>query len=192
MVLLYKVYKIKGKSIVLLSVLLILIIVITNYSTSILKCFYPVKFKESVVGFSMQYGVDPYLTFAIIRAESGFKLDAVSSKNASGLMQIADSTAEWATAEMGYENYKPADLFDPEKNIQIGCWYLRWLIDNLGDIDLAIAAYNGGIGNVKEWLKNRDLSSSGLSLDKIPFRETEKYVEKVKNNYYVYKKIYNE
>jgi soluble lytic murein transglycosylase len=59
------------------------------------------------------------------------------------------------------------------------------------NIDLVIAAYNGGSGNVKEWLSNRNYSKSGYSLDKIPFSETERFVKRVKNYYYVYTKLYN-
>ncbi|HHV60046.1 MAG TPA: lytic transglycosylase domain-containing protein [Clostridiaceae bacterium] len=180
----------KRKNVFLFVGILALIIVVTDNSTSILKFFYPVKFKDEVFGYSRQYGIDPYLVLAIMKAESSFNPKAVSRRNAKGLMQITDKTGEWAAFEIKLANYKNSDLFNPDTNIHIGCWYLRWLIDNLKDVDLAIAAYNGGIGNVMEWLNDKNLSSTGFILDKIPFKETERYVVKVKNYYYVYKKLY--
>lgn len=58
-------------------------------------------------------------------------------------------------------------------------------------MDLVIAAYNGGSGNVKKWLADEEFSSDGENLETIPFKETASYVEKVKYNYEMYKKIYN-
>lgn len=58
-------------------------------------------------------------------------------------------------------------------------------------MDLVIAAYNGGSGNVKKWLEDEEFSSDGENLETIPFKETASYVEKVKYNYEMYKKIYN-
>jgi len=187
---LFDIFIMKRKNVFLLVGILALIIVVTDNSTSILKFFYPVKFKDEVFGYSRQYGIDPYLVLAIMKAESSFNPKAVSRRNAKGLMQITDKTGEWAAFEIKLANYKNSDLFNPDTNIHIGCWYLRWLIDNLKDVDLAIAAYNGGIGNVMEWLNDKNLSSTGFILDKIPFKETERYVVKVKNYYYVYKKLY--
>lgn len=189
-VLLYKVLKIRKKYIFIFVVFLLVISVLINNSTILLKFIYPVKYEKYVFEYAKMYGVDPYLVFAIIKAESGFNPDAVSHRNAKGLMQITDGTGRWAVEKIGLKGDHNKIVYDPEKNIQIGCWYLRWLIDNLDDIELVIAAYNGGIGNIKEWLKNSDLSSSGLTLDKIPFKETEKYLKKVKNYYYVYLKLY--
>lgn len=186
----FDIFIMKRKNVFLFVGILALIIVVTDNSTSILKFFYPVKFKDEVFGYSRQYGIDPYLVLAIMKAESSFNPKAVSRRNAKGLMQITDKTGEWAAFEIKLANYKNSDLFNPDTNIHIGCWYLRWLIDNLKDVDLAIAAYNGGIGNVMEWLNDKNLSSTGFILDKIPFKETERYVVKVKNYYYVYKKLY--
>ena len=84
-----------------------------------------------------------------------------------------------------------ADIFEPEDNIRIGCWYLNRLYREFGDLDLVIAAYNGGSGNVKKWLADEEFSSDGENLETIPFKETASYVEKVKYNYEMYKKIYN-
>ena len=155
------------------------------------KAIYPVKYKDYVLEYSVKYDLDPYLVFAMIKVESNFKSDAMSSKNARGLMQITDKTGKWGAGLLKLDNYSLNSLYDPETNIYIGCWYIKSLLKEFGnDVDLALAAYNGGSGNVKEWLKDKSLSASGKSLDRIPFKETESYVKKVGNCRTAYKKLY--
>ena len=67
------------------------------------------------------------------------------------------------------------DIFKPQDNIRIGCWYLNRLYREFGDLDLVIAAYNGGSGNVKKWLADEEFSSDGENLETIPFKETASY-----------------
>ena len=138
--------------------------------------------------YSKEYNLDENLVYSIIKAESKFKEDAVSRKGAKGLMQIGDGTRDWAAEELKLEK---VDIFKPQDNIRIGCWYLNRLYREFGDLDLVIAAYNGGSGNVKKWLADEEFSSDGENLETIPFKETASYVEKVKYNYEMYKKIYN-
>jgi soluble lytic murein transglycosylase len=140
--------------------------------------------------FSEKYSLDPYLVTAVINAESNFRPDAVSHANARGLMQISVKTGKWAAGKLGMKNYGSDDLFEPETNIQIGCWYLSSLYEEFGDMDLALAAYNGGSGNVSQWLRDKSLSPDGKTLERIPFPETEQYIKKVKKNYSVYKRLY--
>lgn len=151
---------------------------------------YPVKYRELVQKYSKEYGVDPFLVFAIIKVESNFDPDAVSPKNAAGLMQITEKTGGWGARELDIKNYKHEMLFDPGTNVRLGCWYLSVLYGEFGKTDLVIAAYNGGSGNVSQWLNDSHLSSTGKQLDRIPFRETERYLKKVTNSYKIYKRLY--
>jgi len=170
---------------------LIAVIYIIDNSNIILKINYPLKFEEYVIKYSNEYKLDPYLVWALIKAESGFNPEAISSKNARGLMQISENTAIEGAQKLKMDKFKVEDLFDPEVNIRLGCWYFRWLLDQFNNnVDLAIAAYNGGIGNVTNWLKDKSLSSNGHTLDKIPFEETDKFHKRVKDNYAVYRNIY--
>ena len=66
------------------------------------------------------------------------------------------------------------------------------LMKVFNDLDLVITAYNGGSGNVSKWLKNDAYSIDGNKLHEIPFEETKNYLEKVKENYRVYKALYRE
>lgn len=112
---------------------------------------------------SQQYGLDPDLVAAVVRAESGFRTRAVSPKGAMGLMQLMPSTARLLGVE---------DAFDGRENIFGGCRYLRSLIDRFdGDLKLALAAYNAGPEAVAR--------HNGVP----PFRETQNYVRQVMGLY---------
>ena len=175
------------KFIILFVAILISIVFILDNAAMLI---YPVKYRDLVQHYSKEYNIDPYLVLAIIKVESNFKPKAVSPKNARGLMQISEKTGNWGADELQLADYVKDELFDPEVNIYIGCWYLSVLYGEFGDTDLVLAAYNGGSGNVAQWLKDTSLSSTGKSLDRIPFTETEQYLKKVKSSFGIYKKLY--
>lgn len=180
-------------SLVIFCVLLVVIYkMVTSGIDSVYKAMYPIKYSEYVMKYSSQYEVDPYLIYAIIRTESGFKEDAQSNKDAFGLMQIIPSTGEEVAKKLKMKDYTQDNLVNPETNIKIGTWYIKYLIGKFnGDWDLAIAAYNAGMGKVREWLANPEYSPEG-KLVNIPFPETDGYLKKVTKSYNMYKKIYGE
>ena len=145
--------------------------------------FYPIKYKELVEHYSVLYDVDRNLIYAVIKTESGFDPNAVSPKNAVGLMQIMPKTAEYVCGHMGVK-YDQKKLKEPEYNIKIGVYYLRYLSDKFESVDAAVASYNGGEGNVARWLKQ------GIPLDDIPVKETREYVKKVNSNRKHYDRLY--
>ncbi len=160
---------------------------------NIIKFFYPLKYSECIVKYSYKYKLDPYLVSAIIKTESNFNKDAKSNKNAYGLMQITPDTAKWAAEKMNIKNFNVEMLNDADFNISMGCWYLSNLKEEFNDnMELVLAAYNGGRGNVQKWLKNSEHSSDGKNLHYIPFKETDKYVKKVKVNCNIYERLYND
>lgn len=106
-------------------------------------------------------------------------------------MQILPETGEWIAKEIGIKNYSNSMLFEPKYNIQMGTWYLTYLLKTFnGNIKLALAAYNGGSGNVDAWLKDKRFSKDGKQLHIVPFPETNKYIKKVLAVYEIYKFIY--
>ena len=114
-----------------------------------------------------------------MRTESDFRPDVVSNMGAIGLMQILPDTGEWLGQRLGLV-VTPEDLYDPVLNIRLGSSFLRYLIQLFdGEESVAIAAYNGGQGNVTKWLKEKDYSDDGRTLKEIPFAETRHYVERV-------------
>jgi soluble lytic murein transglycosylase len=147
---------------------------------------YPLKYLTVIKAVSDKYGVEPSTVCAVIHAESKFVEKALSPKGASGLMQITMPTAQWAAGKIGLE-FNESDIFDPEVNITLGCWYLGWLMERYDSEDVVTAAYNAGSGNVDKWLVNTEYSDDGTTLRKIPFKETNDYVQRVRVN----KKIYN-
>jgi soluble lytic murein transglycosylase-like protein len=112
--------------------------------------------REAATAFDM----DPNLIHAVMQAESAFHPYAVSRAGAEGLMQLMPELS----SEMGVD-----DAFDPRKNIMGGVRYLKRLLDHHdGNLDLALASYNAGPGNVERY--------GGVP----PFRETRNYVKTIK------------
>ncbi|MGH4051048.1 MAG: lytic transglycosylase domain-containing protein [Clostridium sp.] len=180
------------KKVISVLCIVILALVLINIKT-IFKMFYPVKYEEQIFKYSEKYNVDPALVIAVIRAESNFDEKATSHRGAYGLMQIMPDTATWIAESMKLKDFNVEELHDKEINVDMGCWYINNLNTEFnGNIDLVLAAYNGGRGNVQKWLKNAEYSSDGKTLNTIPYEETDKYVKKVKTNYNVYVKIYGE
>ena len=116
---------------------------------------------------SNRYQVDPALIRAIIMAESSYNPRAISKKGARGLMQLMPATAK----ALGVE-----DSFNPEHNIYGGVKYFKQLLDRFdGDTRIALAAYNAGCGNVRQY--------QGVP----PFKATHYYIKRVFSYYDRYK-----
>lgn len=171
--------------------MLFFVIILFVILSILITTLYPLGYKDYINQYSREYNIDPFLVSAVINVESRYDKNAVSHKDAKGLMQIGPRTGQWASEELGIEGYYEGMLFDPKTNIQIGIWYL----DNLNgefknNLDLVLAAYNAGSGNVQKWKVDKNYSMDGENLHKIPFKETEDYLKKVKTNYRIYKIIY--
>ncbi len=172
-----RVHKIIG----ILIIIIILVSLLYKYSR------HPVSYTDIIKENSEEYGVDPFLVMAIINVESKFDANARSGKDARGLMQITAQTGQWGSEMIGIEDYTQDSLYQPEINIKIGTWYINRLMKEFdGNLDLVLAAYNGGSGNVRKWLQNPDYSDDGINLNHIPFEETRNYLERVKRDYELY------
>lgn len=156
---------------------------------AIKKSFYPREYEEIVSEYSVVYSVPESLIYAVIKCESGFRPDAVSSAGATGLMQLMPDTFNWVSGLCG-DGEPVGDITDPDANIKYGTFYLNFLYDRFGNWETAIAAYNAGHGRVANWLKDSRYSDDGVTLKEIPIKETENYVKKVTDNWEQYKKLY--
>lgn len=175
-----------------LIIILVIIAALILSVKPVLKLLYPFNYSQYIYKYSAEYNLDPYLVAAVIKTESGYKADAKSNKNAYGLMQITRDTSEWIAQKLSMDNFQLDMLYNPQINIMMGCWYLNNLKTEFNDnMDLVLAAYNGGRGNVKKWLKDSEKSHDGVNLHYIPFPETDKYIKRVKVNYKMYKYLYN-
>lgn len=125
------------------------------------------KYDELINKAANKFKLDSALIKAIIKAESNFNHRAVSRVGAQGLMQLMPKTASSMNVE---------DSFHPEKNIEGGARYLRYLINTYkGDLTLALAAYNAGEKAVAKYNYNVP-----------PYRETQNYVKRVFSFYKSY------
>lgn len=137
-------------------------------------------------------GLDPALVHAVIRQESGFDREAVSRAGARGLMQLMPETARLVAKELKI-SYQPHTLTDdPAYNLRLGRAYLKSMIEDLGGVPGALAAYNAGPGRAKRWQReNGDPRGDEASLvdwiESIPFDETRTYVQRVLEGTYVYR-----
>jgi soluble lytic murein transglycosylase len=157
------------------------------------RVYYPVKYKEAVLKYSKEFNIEPALVLAIIKAESNFRPDAVSKKNAIGLMQVTEETGAWIAVSLQIENYQSEMLLNPDINIRFGCKYLRYLFDYkafFGNRKLAIAAYNCGQSRMKGWLDSKIVKINGNDVSGIPYEETANYLDKVSGYYNNYITIY--
>ncbi len=158
-----------------------------------LKIFlYPAYFSEYVEKYAKDFDIDPLFVYAIIREESRFKIKAKSHAYAIGLMQIIPQTGRFIAHQIGMKKFSVDSLNDPETNIKMGIWYIRYLLDEFNGNKLhTLAAYNGGHLNVKRWIKKcSDQEDMDEFISNIKFDETHNYVKKVMNSFNHYREIY--
>ena len=168
----------------------VLYFTVGNGKTVILKKIYPIKYQQYVEEYAEEFSLDKNLVYAVIKIESNFDENAVSVAGAKGLMQLMDRTAEDCSKKAGFDYIIPADLFVPEKNIRLGCYYISQLMSIYNDTELAITAYNGGTGNVEKWLSDPEYSDGEGGLSDIPYKETKDYVKKVMDAFEKYNRLY--
>jgi soluble lytic murein transglycosylase len=172
-----------------------------------LLLYYPQPFRELIEDKAREAGLGPEMLFGLIRTESYFMPGAVSRSGAVGLSQLMEPTAlEMAgrIARLGGPDYRltetpgsssgaeggassgaeggalALDLTDPETNVHIGAFYVRYLVDRMGSPMLALLAYNGGMGRVRRWhAGQKPWLPDDLFLETIEFDETREYGRRV-------------
>ena len=184
----------KKKTLIIISAILffiILVFIIFKPQNWFLKKIYKIEYSEYVYKYSEENGIDPLLTFAIIKAESNFNKNVISKSGAVGLMQLMESTAEEAGAKIGEDISVKEALYNPERNIMIGTSYFAHLLERYEDnYLLALAAYNAGIGNVDNWIRDGIIKKDGSNIENIPYKKTNNYVRKIVRDYKIYQELY--
>lgn len=137
-----------------------------------------------VVDDTSRFGAERALVVAVIKCESGFNEYASSAKGARGLMQLTDKTFDYI---VDYNGLGFDSVFDPYENVAAGRAYLDYLFARFDGLDEVLCAYNAGEGRTRSWLDDTLYSDDGRKIKSIPFKETAKYVKKVKTYYYFYK-----
>lgn len=131
-------------------------------------------------------GVDPLLVKAVVWRESEFHPDKTGTSGERGLMQVSEAAAsDWARVHKT-QTFKPADLFNPRMNLEIGTWYLkqaltRWAAKD-DPVPFALAEYNAGKRRVDRWINRTRQGAETTAADlrsHIDFPTTSAYVETI-------------
>ena len=141
-----------------------------------LKMYYPRKYEEAIIKYAKQNDLDPYLVMGLIHQESTFNPAARSPVGAVGLMQLMPPTAKQLARRLN----SSSNIEDPEVNIRLGTFYFRQLVDMFGGVvQLAVASYNAGMGNVMRWRRGVPKKPLDEFIESMPFAETRNYVKRV-------------
>jgi len=158
---------------------LLALVVLPRIPDAVRELALPLRHEDIIRQQSEAKRLDPSLVAAVIYAESRFR-DQTSHAGARGLMQITPKTAHYIARLSGGTTFEQGDLAKPQINIAYGAYYLRYLLDRYKENKvLALAAYNGGEGNVERWIAAAHTTERGFTPDQIPFAETRNYVERV-------------
>jgi soluble lytic murein transglycosylase len=140
---------------------------------------YPRPFDTQVEQAAGLARLAPELIYGVLRQESLYRVDAVSSADARGLMQLQLDTARRTARDWKRPQPNLSDLFDPATSILLGAARLRTLLDQFdGQIPVALAAYNAGPNAVTRWLPRNSIDSD-VWIENIPYGETRAYVQRI-------------
>lgn len=147
---------------------------------------FPMGFERVVKRAARETGLDASQIWSVIRQESAFNHQAVSSAGARGLMQLMPKTAQ-QVAKRHKMKYRKSRLLQPNVNVRLGAFYLARMKKRFnGNMALATAAYNAGPHRVKSWLKRTPFEWEDTWIEAIPFNETRRYVQQIRAFVIVY------
>jgi soluble lytic murein transglycosylase len=153
------------------------------------RTLYPLPYEAALRREAAKNNFDPMLAAGLIRQESTFQADAVSHKNAVGLMQVLPQTGRLMARQLRVR-YTKNSLFEPDFNLQVGMVYVAGLLRGLGAPEYALAAFNAGEDRIALWRSERNYDEIPELVESIPFTETRDYVQIVLRNAEVYRMIY--
>jgi soluble lytic murein transglycosylase len=140
---------------------------------------YPQPYESSVIAAARAARLPVSLIYGVIRQESLYRTDVVSSAGARGLMQLELATAKPTARALKLPTPHMADLFDPQINSTLGAEHLHLLLDKVdGQLPLALAAYNAGIAAASRWLPAGSIAPD-IWVENIPYNETRNYVQRI-------------
>ena len=152
---------------------------------------YPAPYRQVIISSARARKLDPRFILALIRQESVFKPLAKSPAGARGLLQLTMDAAQKYASNAGMNPVQESQLYQPETSIRLGSEYLVELSAMFPNLLEAVAAsYNGGEDNVARWVRRAKQKDPGVFTSEVGFDETKGYVQKVMNNYRVYKQLY--
>ncbi|HMF76732.1 MAG TPA: transglycosylase SLT domain-containing protein [Bryobacteraceae bacterium] len=152
---------------------------------------FPIPFRRAIDQYSREQGLDPFLVAALIRQESEFDVKVISRSNAYGLMQLLPSTGRQLARHFGIRRLNSTDLLTPDRNIQLGTYFFRNLLNSYGgQPEIALASYNAGPGRANLWRTWGPFREPAEFIETVPFHETRGYIQFVLRNADVYRRLY--
>ncbi|MGI8927457.1 MAG: transglycosylase SLT domain-containing protein [Tepidiformaceae bacterium] len=150
---------------------------------ALMQVTHPVSYVTLLDGYGREYGLDPLFIAAMVRQESFWNPAAGSHAGARGLTQVIPPTCEAIAAALGFESFRPDDLFRPAVSLQFGAQYLSGQVRRFGNPYHALAAYNAGPGNASRWASRTEGKGPADYVEAVEFAETKGYVQSVMEHY---------
>ncbi|RPH54787.1 hypothetical protein EHM82_06350 [bacterium] len=146
----------------------------------ILHAYYPLEHTDAIRSQAAATGLPASLIAGIIRQESAFDARATSPVGARGLMQLMPATAAEVSRKVGIP-YSPSRLYSPEVSIRLGSYYFREVLDRFdGNVELALAGYNGGPNRIRRlWKEEGEDPSLDDFLENLNLDESRNYVKRI-------------
>lgn len=159
----------------------------------LVELLYPAPYGAALLEYAPSRGVDPRFVLAIMRQESRFRAEAKSASAARGLLQFIPTTANKIATQLGIQNFRQDDLYNPRIAVLFGSQYMGNLFKLFPEMPQAVAAsYNGGEDNVARWVARAHSNDPDRYVVEIGYTQSKDYVFKVLSNYWMYQKLYND
>lgn len=155
------------------------------------RLLYPVVQSRALMAECAAQGLDPTLVAALIRQESAFNPAATSAAGARGLMQVMPDLGGLVARGLGFYQWDPVLLWQPDVSITIGTVHLTELVHRYSDLTRILAAYNAGISRVDRWNDKLGVEDPEVFAERIPFVETRDYVRIIQRNRDLYRVLYD-
>ena len=157
-----------------------------------LMLLYPAPYRDALLKYGTEKDVDPRFLLSIMRQESRFQADIKSAAAARGLMQFITNTSDKMALELGIEQFRQDELYDPDTAVRFGAHYISKIFQDFPGQPQAVAAsYNGGEDRMARWLKRAKTNDPDQYVPEIVFAQTKDYVERVMTNYRLYLLLYD-
>jgi soluble lytic murein transglycosylase len=147
----------------------------------ILRAYYPIRYESAIRACAQRVGLPPHLVAGIIRQESAFDPRATSPVGARGLMQLMPNTAREISRKLDIP-YAPSGLYDPDTSVLLGAAYFKQLLDAFdGNVELALASYNGGPNRIRRMWAEASGTGAGLDdfVENLSIEESRDYVKRI-------------
>jgi soluble lytic murein transglycosylase len=163
-----------------------------KWTEAALRAVHPLPYRSAIEELARRHGLDAALVAGLIRRESLFEAEVVSSAGAVGLMQVLPRTALEMADDAGLETFDSAQLGVPEANLRLGTAYLARMLSRFdGSTPAALISYNAGPHRYLQWRHFPERAvDEELFVERIPFLETRVYAKEVTSNALIYGRLY--